>query len=211
MRSLSHVFFIAVSCFALIGCLPLALQAQGIPTASRAVAPSAFAGLTGTYTGLNGGRNLGFTAGLDVAIRPFFGLTPSAEVRGTYPLDSGQIAGEESVLAGLRVGKRFNHVRPYADILFGRGALNYQSGGYVVPAQDFKYIRSTTNVVSPGIGVEVDLTERFSLLIDGQLQRWQVPFDPSRSTINSSHVLSTPGTLGVVYRFGWLQHGHAAP
>ena len=187
------------------------LLAQSIPTASRGIVPSAFAGITGSFTGLDGSRNLGLTAGLDVGFHPFFGLLPSIEVRGTYPVDNGAVVGEEHAEGGLRVQKRFGPIRPYANFLFGRGELNYQNGGLAVPMQAFRYIQTTSNVISPGLGFEADITPHFALLLDGQFQIWRVPFDPSGQTPNPSHIYSFPGTIGVVYRFNWLQHGHPAP
>ncbi len=187
------------------------LHAQSLPTASRGVVPSVFAGITGTYTGLDGGRNLGLTAGFDVGFRPFFGLLPSIEGRGTYPIDNGSVVGEEYAAGGLRVQKRYGPFRPYVDLLFGRGELNYQNGGLAVPLQAFRYVQTTSNVISPGLGFEVDVSEKFAVKFDGQFQIWDVPFDPSGATTNSSHIHSFPGTIGVVYRFNWLQHGHPAP
>ena len=205
--------FVALFCMAaaaLVASRPLGAQATA--TASRSFEPSAFFGITGTYTGLEGSRNLGITAGVDLGFHPYFGLEPSVEVRGTYPADSGAVVGEESVLAGLRVQKRYGRFRPYADFLVGRGQLNYQNGGYPVPSQNFEYLQSTTNVFSPGIGVEVDVTPHFSLLLDGQYQRWAVPFTPGVIPgPAASHIWSTPGTIGVSYRFGWLVHGHPGP
>lgn len=186
------------------------VRAQGIPTASRGFVPSAFGAITGTYTGLNGGRNLGITAGVDLGFKPFRGFLPSIEGRGTYPIDNGEVAGEEHVEGGLRVQRRYGPLRPYADFLFGRGELNYQNGGLAVPMQAFRYLQTTTNVISPGLGVEIDATPHFALLVDGQFQIWGVPFDPSGNTSGSGHIFSFPGTIGVVYRFGWLQHGHPA-
>ena len=185
--------------------------AQSLPTASRGVIPSAFAGITGTFTGLDGSRNLGLTAGVDVGFHPIFGLLPSVEVRGTYPINNGSVVGEESAEGGLRVQKRIRAIRPYVDFLFGRGELNYQNGGLAVPMQAFRYIQTTSNVISPGLGLEADITPHFALLLDGQFQIWSVPFDPSGQTSNASHIFSYPGTIGVVYRFNWLQHGHPAP
>lgn len=196
---------------ALATSLPATMKAQSLPTASRGIVPSAFAGIAGTYTRLNGGRNLGLTAGIDLGFRPFWGFLPSIEARGTYPIDNGQIVGEEHAEAGIRLQKRYRSVRPYADFLVGRGELNYQNGGIAVPMQAFRYIQSTSNVYSPGLGVEVDIKPQFALLLDGQFQIWNVPFDPSGKTAGSGHIYSLPGTVGVVYRFNWLQHGHAAP
>ncbi len=190
---------------------PLFLVGQSKATASRTFEPSAFLGFTGTYTGLDGTRNLGVTAGFDLGFHPFFGLLPSLEIRGTYPINSGAVVGEESFEGGLRVQKRYRRVRPYADVLIGRGQLNYQNGGFIVPVQNFVYIQSTSNVFSPGFGVEVDATEHFALLLDGQFQHWSVPFDPSGATAATGTIYSKAGTVGVVYRFGWLLHGHPAP
>lgn len=187
------------------------LQAQSLPTASRGVVPSAFAGITGTYTGLDGGRNLGLTAGIDIGFRPFFGLLPSIEGRGTYPINNGSVVGEEYAAGGLRLGKRYGSFRPYVDFLFGRGELNYQNGGLAVPQQAFRYVQTTSNVISPGLGFEVDVTEKFAVRFDGQYQFWNVPFDPSGATPNATRIHAMPGTIGVVYRLGWLQHGHPAP
>ncbi len=187
------------------------LSAQSLPTASRGVVPSAFVGLTGAYTGLYGSRNLGITAGLDLGFRPFFGLLPSLELRGTYPINSGSVVGQEHVEGGLRLQKRYRSVRPYVDFLYGRGELNYQNGGLAVPMQAFRYLQTTGDVISPGIGFEADVSPKLAVLFDGQAQIWQVPFDPSGATSNAGHIFSKAGTLGVVYRFNWLQHGHPAP
>jgi hypothetical protein len=186
-------------------------SAQSVATASRGFAPSAFVGITGAYTGLLGGRNLGVTAGLDVGFKPFRGFLPSVEVRGTYPINDGAIVGEEHAEGGLRVQKRYRAFRPYVDFLFGRGELNYQNGGIAVPQQAFRYIQTTSNVISPGIGFEVDVTPRIAVLVDGQVQIWSVPFDPSGASAGSGHIFSYPGTIGVVYRFDWLKHGHPEP
>lgn len=203
----------------LIGCLWTAsfaalttpLQAQSLPTASRGVVPSAFAGITGTYTGLNGSRNLGFTAGFDVGFHPFRGFLPSIEGRGTYPINNGAVVGEEHAEGGIRVQRRYRNLRPYVDFLVGRGELNYQNGGLAVPMQAFRYLQTTSNIYSPGLGVEIDVSEHFAALLDGQYQLWSVPFDPSGATANSGHIGSKSGTIGVVYRFNWLDHGHPAP
>ena len=190
---------------------PFTGLAQSTATASRAFEPSAFLGVTGDYTGLNGSRNLGVTAGVDVGFHPFFGLLPSVEVRGIYPLDSGIVVGQESVEGGLRVQKRLRRIRPYADVLFGRGQLNYQNGGYVVPAQNFSYLQSTSNIYDGGIGFELDVNEHFAVLLDGQAQHWNLPFTPGGASTASSSIYSKVGTIGVVYRLGWLEHGHPAP
>ena len=204
--------FASFSLVCVFSCLTASfLTAQSIPTASRGVVPSVFVGLTGAYTGLYGSRNLGITAGLDIGFKPFYGLLPSIELRGTYPINSGSVVGEEHVEGGLRVQKRYGFVRPYVDFLYGRGELNYQNGGLAVPMQAFRYLQTTGDVISPGLGFEADISPKLALLFDGQGQIWQVPFDPSGATANAGHIFSKVGTLGVVYRFNWLQHGHPGP
>ncbi len=202
---------VAMLCFALGTPFSTKAIAQSAPTASRALEPSVFFGLSGAYTGLGTAKNLAITAGGDIGFRRFFGLSPALEVRGTYPVDSGQVAGEESVEGGLRVGKRYDRVRPYADLLFGRGQLNYQSGGYIVPAQSFRYLQSTTNVISPGLGAEVDATDRLALRLDAQFQHWDLPFSTGSSPATPGSIYAKVVTVGVVYRFAWLEHGHPAP
>lgn len=200
---------VACALFGATGTTPC--RAQSTPTASRSYEPSVFAGISGSYTGLSGGRNLGINAGADLGFRPFFGFLPSIEVRGTYPADSGTIVGQESVLGGLRVQKRYRNVRPYVDFLIGRGQMTYQSGGYIVLSQDFKYLQSTSTILSPGLGFETDITPHFALLLDGQLQHCNIPFTPDSSSTAASSIYAKAGMIGVVYRFSWLEHGHPAP
>ncbi len=106
--------------------------AQALPTATQMTHLSAFAGGTGVYTNLEGGRNLSITAGLDLSIYSFRGFHPSIEVRGTYPVHTGTIDSQKSILAGARIDHQYGNFRPYADFLLGRGEIDYQSGGFTV-------------------------------------------------------------------------------
>ena len=47
-----------------------------MPAASRPFTLSAFGGATGTFTGLDGGKNLGITAGGDIGFKPFHYFYP---------------------------------------------------------------------------------------------------------------------------------------
>ena len=96
-----------------------------MPPASQTSNLSVFAGATGVYTGIKGGRNLGFTAGGDLAIRGFFGLRPAVEVRGTYPVDDGRIDYQKHIEGGVRVERPIRRFHPYGDFLIGRGQINY--------------------------------------------------------------------------------------
>ena len=173
------------------------------PTADQDIQLSAFAAASGDYTGLAGGRNLSVTAGADLALAPWHGTRPTLELRGTYPIDKGAIVAQKDVLGGLRLdfllGRRLH---PYGDFLFGRGQMNYGSGGYIYPlnpplgVQPFTYLVSTTYVYSPGAGFDYDLTNRLAIKVDGQYQQWgSVP-------TASGKLHSTVGTMGLVYRFG---------
>jgi hypothetical protein len=184
--------------------LPSIAAAQSAkPTAAQDIQLTVFGAASGDYTGLAGGRNLSFTAGIDLALAPWHGMRPTLELRGTYPIDKGTIVAQKDVLGGLRLdfllGRR---VHPYGDFLFGRGEMNYVSGGYTYPVnpapgiQPFTYLLSTTYVYSPGAGFDFDLTNHLAIKVDGQYQQWgSVP-------TASGTLHSTLGTIGLVYRFG---------
>lgn len=164
-------------------------QAQAGSTASQQLALSAFGAGTGTLTGL--GKNLAVTAGVDLSFMSFRRYRPVAEIRGTYPIDNGKVAGEKNVLAGLRVERQYGSIHPYVDFLVGRGELDYK--GYQV--DNFVYLKTTSTIYSPGFGVDYDLTNHWALKGDFQFQRWETPVRAS-GTIYSKAV-----SLGAVYRF----------
>lgn len=174
------------------------------PTASKLFEISTFGALTGTYTGLSGGRNLGITAGVDVGIREYYGFRPFLEGRGTYPIDDGHIDAQKSALGGIRVERyMLPGLRVYGDFLIGRGEIDYQNGGYPSLSGNYLYLSSTSNVISPGIGAEYRLTEHVSALADVQFQHWDTPATPSGS------LWATPITFGARYRFNFNKYGYA--
>jgi opacity protein-like surface antigen len=174
------------------------------PTADQDIQLSAFGAASADYTGLSGGRNLSVTAGIDLALAPWHGMRPTLELRGTYPMDKGEIVAQKDGLGGLRLdfllGRR---VHPYGDFLFGRGEMNYEetcstSNG---PGNGYSfnntcYSVTTTYVYSPGAGFDYDLTNHIAIKVDGQYQQWgAVP-------TASGKLYSTLGSIGLVYRFG---------
>jgi hypothetical protein len=180
-----------------------AAQAQINPTASKLLEISTFGGITGTYTGLSGGRNLGITAGVDVGIRSYFGFRPYFEGRGTYPIDGGHIDAQKDALGGVRIERLIRPgLRVYGDFLLGRGEIDYQNGGYPAPGGNFLFLQSTSNVYSPGAGAEYRLTKNFSALADVQFQHWATPATPSGS------IWAKPITLGVRYRIDFNRKGY---
>jgi hypothetical protein len=174
--------------------------AQATPTATQENRLSAFGAMTGTYTGLEGGKNLDLTAGADLSFRSLFSVNPSFEVRGTYPIDKGTIDDQKNILVGLRIEKRYGHFHPYADILFGRGKIDYSSGGIPDPSHTFIYLKSSSNVVSPGIGMDFDVSDHLAIKADAQFQHYSTP------VTSSGHLYSKPLTLGVVYIFDFNHH-----
>ncbi len=178
----------------------IAAHGQAEVTASQAMELSAFGAGTVTWTGLEQSRNAGITAGVDLAFRPFFGVRPALEIRGTYPFDNGEVIGEKSGLAGVRFMKTYRRFNPYVDVLYGRGELNYV-GGFIVGT--FRYDRTTTNVYGFGGGIDFSLTPRFDIKADAQVQHWGTP------VTSDGKIYSTPVSLGVVYRFDFNHHAKA--
>jgi hypothetical protein len=187
-RALTLFFFAIVSS-------PL-LHAQAMPAADKPFSFSAFAGVNGTYTGLSGGKNLGITAGGDVSFKPFHNFYPSVEVRGTYPIDDGQVDSQEDILFGVKAERYFGNLRPYVDFFYGRGKIDYLHGGYPNPAGTLLYLDSISNIYAGGGGVDLTLTDHFALKLDAQYQHWGSPVSTTGS-LNAAAV-----TIGVVYRIG---------
>src|SRR5580704_2462259 len=152
-------------------------DAQGVPTATQQLQLSAFAGGTGTFTDFEGGKNLDITAGVDLTYLGLRLARPSLEVRGSYPIDKGTISSQKNILAGLKVEHPFGRLHPYVDFLIGRGEIDYGTGGFAVG--DLLYLSSTSNIYSPGVGVDYNFTRRVDLKADLQYQHWDAPVVPS--------------------------------
>jgi hypothetical protein len=195
---LKPAFRIAVIAFALIACARIHAQAK--PTATEATSLSVFAGATGLYTGLSSGRNISFTAGIDYRILTIYGLEPSIEVRGTYPIDDGSVDAQQNFLAGIRISKPYRRFHPYGDVLYGRGEINYEGRGYITPDNRYIFQQSFSNVLAGGGGIDIDLAPSFALKADAQLWHQNVPVTAS-GTLNSTAI-----TLGVVYHFDFNHH-----
>jgi len=181
----------------------IAAAQSAMPTADQTIQLSAFGAASGDYTGLSGGKNLGMTFGVDLALPPLQRLRPVFEMRGTYPIDKGTIVSQKDAMGGLRLDFCLGHrAHPYGDFLFGRGEMNYAPPGYKYPLnpapgiQQFYYQVSTTYIYSPGAGFDFDIFSHFAIKVDGQVQRWSNVPNPS------GHTYSSVGTIGLVYRFG---------
>jgi hypothetical protein len=175
-----------------------AARAQAIPTATQALQLSAFAGGSYVQTGLDNGKNVGVTAGANLGFRPLFSLSPSLAVRGMFPMSEGKIDGLAVALVGAQLERRFGRFHPYGNILFGRGQVNYVQLTSD-PTYRYVYKTSTSNVLSPGGGIDVDITHFIALKADGQYQKWSSPV-----TLSGQQYV-TAITIGAVYRFDFNQ------
>lgn len=172
---------------------------QAAATATERLHISVFAGGSGIDTGLNSGRNVGFTLGADFSLRRYLGLNPSVEVRSTYPVDAGSVDGQRNVLAGIRLSAKLRRIHPYVDFLVGRGRIDY-TPPLSDPQRTYVYVQSSSNVLSPGAGFDLDLGPSFALRADVQLQRYDSPVTTSGS------LYAKPLTLGLVYRLSFERH-----
>ncbi|SEG63033.1 hypothetical protein SAMN05421819_3939 [Bryocella elongata] len=178
-------------------------SAQAHATAERDARISVFGGFTGSFTDLDNGRNMSVTAGGDFSLMKLFGLTPSIEVRGTYPINDGQVVAVKDILGGIKLEKKVHFVRPYGDFLFGRGAMDYHD---LTLNRDgtLYYYRSYSNVWAAGVGFDFLLSPSWALKLDGQMERFNSPIT------NSGDQWVKAGTIGVKYTipFRGTRYGH---
>ncbi len=185
--------------FTAVSALTHTASAQAAPAGSQKLQLSAFVAATGTFTGLEGGKNLGITAGADLTFLGFHRFRPAFEARGTYPIDKGQISSQKYFLLGPKVEYPLGKLRPYADFLIGRGQIDYHAPGFVFG--DTLFINSNTAVYSPGVGLDYNLTHNLAIKGDVQFQHWDTPVTAS----GTIHPVAL--TFGVVYNFDF-NRGH---
>jgi hypothetical protein len=190
---------IRLALFTAVSALTHIAFAQAAPAGTQRLQLSAFVGATGTFTGLEGGKNLGITAGADLTFLRFRRFRPSFEARGTYPIAKGQISSQKNFLLGPKVEYPLGKFHPYADFLIGRGQIDYHAPGFIFG--NILYITSNTMVYSPGVGLDYNLTRDLAIKGDVQFQHWDTPATASGS------IHPTALTLGVVYNFDF-NRGH---
>jgi opacity protein-like surface antigen len=191
-------FSAKLALFTAVAALTHTALAQAAPAGTQKLQLSAFAAVTGTFTGLEGGKNLAITAGADLTYLGFR-FRPAIEARGTYPIDEGHISSQKNFLVGPKVEYPIGKLHPYADFLFGRGQIDYHSPGFVYG--DTLFISSNTFVYSPGVGLDYNLTHNLAIKGDVQFQHWDTPVTAS-GTIHPTAL-----SLGVVYNFDF-NRGH---
>ena len=189
------IALVAAALAALSGFAPEA-EAQDVPAAVARIQLYGWAGIGGNFTGLLLAKNLDVEAGLDLEIRKFFGLYPALEVRGLYPIASGQVDSQKNLVGGIRLGRHVQPFSPYGDVLFGRGQINYPNGGQPNPTGSFDVLSTTSNLLSLGGGTDYSLNGRFAVKGDFQFQRYASP------VTTSGYVYSKVFTVGIVYRIG---------
>lgn len=180
--------------FATIASLAHTGHAQATSTASQPLQLSAFGGPTGTYTSFEGGKNGGLTLGADLTFLFTPYIKPSFELRGTAPVVSGHVDRQLNFLLGPKIEYPYHRLHPYADFLIGRGQISYLNGGYLY--NDTLYLSSSSTVYSFGLGLDYDLTPRWGLKADFQLQHWDTPITNPYGVIYPKAT-----TFGVVYHF----------
>lgn len=174
---------------------------QAAPAGRQQLQLSAFAGATGTFTDLEGGKNLAITAGADLAFLYFRDFRLAFEARGTYPIDKGHISSQKYFLLGPKVEFPLGRYHPYVDFLLGRGQIDYHDPGFNFG--NVLYISTNTAVYSPGFGLDFNLTHNIALKADAQFQHWSTPV----TTSGTIHPVGL--TLGVVYNFDFNpRHRH---
>jgi hypothetical protein len=193
---------VKLALFAAICTLAHTADAQAVPAGTQRLQISAFAAATGTFTNLEGGKNVGITAGADLTVLSFRLFRPSIEVRGTYPIDDGHISSQKSFLVGPKVEYPYGRFHPYADFFFGRGQINYLNGGLIFG--DVRYISSNTFIYSPGVGLDYNLTHNLALKADAQFQHWDTP------AVASGSIHPAAISLGVLYNFDFNPRHHHA-
>jgi Outer membrane protein beta-barrel domain len=193
--------WVRLALFTAVSALTHTALPQATPAGTQKLQLSAFAGATGTFTGFEGGKNLGITAGADITYLGFRLFRPSFEARGTYPIDEGHISSQKNFLLGPKVEYPLGKLHPYADFLIGRGQIDYHSPGFIFG--NTLYISTNTTVYSPGVGVDYNVSHSLALKADAQFQHWDTP------VVASGTIHPVALTLGVVYNFDFNpRHRH---
>jgi hypothetical protein len=156
-----------------IASLPLGALGQSVPTATQRVQLSTFLVATKASVGLQGANNFTITSGSDLTLLVLRYFNTGVELRGSYPIRSGDVISQKSILVGPKIEYPKSRFRPYADLLVGRGRINYLDGGYI--SGSVKYIRSDSAVLSPGVGCDLYFTHRVAVKVDIQYQSWDAP------------------------------------
>ena len=173
-------------------------RAQAVPTAVEPVRFAVFALANYTDAGIADTRSLGATVGADLSFTPggLSRFVPALEARGTAS-EAGKLSSLREDLVGPRLSYWYGGFHPYADVLVGRGRVQYLDGGVIFGER--VYVSSITTVYSPGGGLDVPLSHSLTAKLDAQYQFWRVPVVAT----GAAHPLAL--SVGVVYQFDFNQ------
>ena len=185
LLSWKHLFCASLFCL-----LPLFSHAQAAPTAIRSSAVDLYAAGAISQTDYNS-TDQGFVIGGDFTyhLRHF---DASLDLR--YNHVTGNAVGEKSFDGGVRISKPFGRYHPYVHALIGYGVVTFDN-----PTRNFDgtlYTYDNSTVYDFGGGVDIDLTRRFALKVDGQYQYWNLG---ARGDANAVKLNPTLGSIGIIY------------
>jgi hypothetical protein len=170
--------------------------AQAKPTASRTAQISVFGGWAPTQTDFGYRTYNGYMFGGDFGVFPArWWLSPSLEFRYTHARNVP--VTEHAYLIGPRFQKDFGRFRPYADVLFGIGGIDYHP--IIVPGDAHDGGRN----ISYGGGVDINLVHHLSLKLDYLQQNWNLGPDGNFQNVGDYTLSPRQATLGVVYDFSY--------
>ena len=166
--------------------LPSVAYTQAVSTANNTTSLSVFAGVSRVSTDYNA-QEYGFTVGGDVT-HHFHLLDGSLEAR--YTRATGAPVSESSFAGGIKAGKQYRAFHPYLDFLIGQGTITFI---HPIIFPSGPYAGDNSVIYVAGAGLDYDITPRFALKFDGQIQSWKLGNANSRLTPSAI-------TVGIVYR-----------
>jgi hypothetical protein len=178
------------------GCSVGLSHAQARPTASRVAQVSVFGGWAPTQTDFGYHTKNGYMFGGDFGVFPArWWLSPALEFRYTHARNNP--VTETSYLVGPRFQRDFGRFRPYGDVLFGVGKIDYHP--VIVPGDAHDSGRN----ISYGGGLDIGLTHHVYLKLDFLQQNWNLGKDGNFANTGDYTLSPRNATVGVVYDFSY--------
>ena len=129
----SNIGAARVALFAAAGLFAItttSMRGQNIPTAAQPLHISVFGGGSGVETDFFSGRNADITSGIDLVIRPYRGVHPSIEARGSIAVNKGDVDSQKKRVGRHYVGRQLWAVSSLwrFSLRAGRDQLSRQRG-----------------------------------------------------------------------------------
>ena len=166
--------------FSIASFAPVGGLGQASTTATKSADISVFGGVEFANPEYGPDHNTGAAVGADFTRYFHIPIQPSLEVRANF--NDGTYADERSYLFGLRGSYQWHRLLPYVDFLIGPGDIHYPLNS--------TYTGDNSIVYNYGGGIDLGVTDNFSLKLDLQQQRWNT------DTFMFKPVL---GIIGVTY------------